>query len=155
MDKTGIWQMTNEEENAWIENVNENAAFRIKDHFKVRVGIKSCADNVFICQEWEKMGLHLEKELLRPMISQENIEAWHINKCSIKEILYPHYSENGQRKVLIFQNIRLQKNIWISARSSWRLENTLSMQGVSGMSIGYLKILNYGKCPKLCFRILV
>lgn len=99
MDKTGIWQMTNEEENAWIENVNENAAFRIKDHFKVRVGIKSCADNVFICQEWEKMGLHLEKELLRPMISQENIEAWHINKCSIKEILYPHYSENGQRKV--------------------------------------------------------
>ena len=98
-DKCGIWQMSNKEENIWVETINKNTSFRIKDRFKVRVGIKSCADNVFINQKWEESGIHIEKELLKPMISQENIEAWHIDKESMKPILYPHYSERGKRKV--------------------------------------------------------
>ena len=99
IDKYSVWQMSDEEENAWIETINKNTSFRIKDRFKVRVGIKSCADNVFICQKWEETGICVEKELLKPMISQENIEAWHIDKDTMKSILYPHYSENGKRKV--------------------------------------------------------
>ena len=99
LDKCSVWQMSNEEENAWVETINKNAFFHIKDRFKVRVGIKSCADNVFICQKWEEKGICIEKELLKPMISQENIEAWHIDKDSMKSILYPHYSVNGKRKV--------------------------------------------------------
>lgn len=98
-DKSGVWQMSNREDNAWVETINKNASFRIKDRFKVRVGVKSCADNVFICQKWEEAGICIEKELLKPMISQENMEAWHINKDSMKSILYPHYSVDGKRKV--------------------------------------------------------
>lgn len=98
-DKCSIWQMSNKEENDWIETINQNASFRIKNRFKVRVGIKSCADNVFICQKWEEAGIHIEKELLKPMISQENIKAWHIDKDSMKLVLYPHYSVKGKRKV--------------------------------------------------------
>ena len=91
--------MANDEENEWIKNMDAHSAFRIKDRFKVRVGVKSCADNVFICQEWEKMGILPEKELLRPMISQENIETWHVDKATLKSVLYPHYSDNGKRRV--------------------------------------------------------
>lgn len=98
-DRCGVWQMSNEEENAWIETIRQNTSFYVKDRFKVRVGIKSCADNVFICQKWEEAGMPIEKELLKPMISQENIETWHIDKDSMKPILYPHYTENGKRKV--------------------------------------------------------
>lgn len=98
-DKNGIWQMANDEENEWIKNIDAHSAFRIKDRLKVRVGVKSCADNVFICQEWEKLGILPEKELLRPMISQENIETWHVDKATLKPVLYPHYSENGKRRV--------------------------------------------------------
>ena len=98
-DKCSVWQMSNREENAWVETINKNASFRIKECFKVRVGIKSCADGVFISQKWEETGIRIEKELLKPMISQENIEAWHVDKKSMKSILYPHFSENGKRKV--------------------------------------------------------
>ena len=98
-DKSSVWQMSNDKENAWIETINKNASFLVKNRFKVRVGIKSCADNVFICQKWEDDGICIEKELLRPMISQENIATWHIDKSSMKSILYPHYSIKGKRQV--------------------------------------------------------
>lgn len=98
-DKTGIWQMSNDTENRWVETVNANTSFRVKDKFKVRVGIKSCADDVFISQQWEKEGCAIEGELLRCMISQENIEAWKIHTGSLASILYPHYSANGKRQV--------------------------------------------------------
>lgn len=99
-DKSGIWQMSNEEENRWIDTINQHTAFRIKDRFKVRVGIKSCADKIFIDQLWEREGFQIEPALLRPMISQENIEPWHIDHLSMPHVLYPHFSEAGKRMVI-------------------------------------------------------
>lgn len=98
-DKSAIWQLEDNEMNAWITQVDTNAAFRIKDKFKVRVGIKSCADNVFISQRWKDEGYEIEDKLLRPMLSQENIDTWNIDRDAIIKVLYPHYSENGKRMV--------------------------------------------------------
>lgn len=103
-DKTGIWQMSTESENAWIDTINKNTSFKIKEKFKVRVGIKSCADNIFISRLWEVEGVDIEKELLRPMISQENIEPWTIDEHTMFNVLYPHYSEQGKRKVYDIDN---------------------------------------------------
>lgn len=98
-DKSAIWQLEDQEMNAWITQIDTNASFRIKDKFKVRVGIKSCADNVFISQLWKEEGYEIEDKLLRPMLSQENIDTWNIDRDAIIKVLYPHYSENGKRKV--------------------------------------------------------
>lgn len=104
VDKTGIWQMSTESEKAWIDTINKNTSFKIKEKFKVRVGIKSCADNIFISRLWEVEGVDIEKELLRPMISQENIETWTIDEHTVPNVLYPHYSEQGKRKVYNIDN---------------------------------------------------
>ena len=98
-NKTDVWQLNSEDNNAWINTIDSNTSFRIKDRFKVRVGIKSCADNVFISRKWEQMGIKIESELLRPMLSQENIDTWTIDRNAIINVLYPHYSECGKRKV--------------------------------------------------------
>lgn len=97
--KTDIWQLDSGDKNDWINTIDLNASFRIKDRFKVRVGIKSCADNVFISQKWEEMGIQIEPELLRPMLSQENIDTWTIDHNAVINVIYPHYSEYGKRKV--------------------------------------------------------
>lgn len=89
---SGIWQMTSESENQWIKQVESCMAFRIKDKFKVRVGIKSCADNVFLNPDYD-----IESQLIRKLISQENISQWVINQDSCINVLYPHYSINGKR----------------------------------------------------------
>lgn len=106
-DKTSIWQMSDAHENKWIDTINAHAAFRIKDKFKVRVGIKSCADNIFISQLWDKEGLEIEETLLCSMISQENIEPWAIDKDSMLHVLYPHYSKDGKRQVFDIEKFPL------------------------------------------------
>lgn len=98
-NKSDIWQLEDTNGSKWINTVESNAKFRIKDLFKVRVGIKSCADNVFISQMWNKMGIQIEDILLRPMLSQENIDTWNIDRNAIIKVLYPHYSQGGKRKV--------------------------------------------------------
>lgn len=128
-DKCSVWQISNKEENDWVEAINKNTFFRIKDRFKVRVGIKSCADNVFISQKWEEAGIRIEKELLRPMISQENIEAWHIDKDSMKSVLYPHYSENGRRKVFALDEYPNAANYLASYREQLEARTYLVKTG--------------------------
>ena len=98
-DKTAIWQMSSEDENEWIDTVNSNAKFRIGDRFKVRVGIKSCADRIFLDGLWNKEGTLIENELLSPLISQENIDSWQIDHSTMPLVLYPHYSIGGKRMV--------------------------------------------------------
>lgn len=98
-DRTETWQISNNQNNSWIDTIHKNTDFYIGDKFKVRVGIKSCADNVFITQQWEREGCEIEGDLLKEMISQENINAWSIDRSSMIKILYPHYSSNNKRKV--------------------------------------------------------
>jgi len=97
--KTDIWQMTNNDENKWIEQIQKNTAFYIGDKFKVRVGIKSCADNVFLNENWDKETVSPEDNLLKPLISRENIERWICSTSERSKVFYPHYSENGKRAV--------------------------------------------------------
>jgi 16S rRNA G966 N2-methylase RsmD len=97
--KTDIWQMTNDSENQWIEQIKKNTAFYIGDKFKVRVGIKSCADNVFLNEHWDREPVSPENDLLKPLISRENIERWTCSTDDCAKVLYPHYSENGKRAV--------------------------------------------------------
>ena len=98
-DKAAIWQMSTEDENEWIDTVNSNTKFRIGDRFKVRVGVKSCADRIFIDGLWVKEGTIIENELLSLLISQENIDTWQIDHSTMPLILYPHYSIGGKRMV--------------------------------------------------------
>lgn len=103
-DKSSIWQLESANDCEWINIIESNSSFKIKDLFKVRVGIKSCADNVFITQMWNQLGIEIEKDLLRPMLSQENMDTWRINRDSIVEVLYPHYSVNGKKMVYDISN---------------------------------------------------
>jgi hypothetical protein len=65
----------------------------------VRVGIKSCADKIFINGLWNREKIVVEDELLSPLISQENIDTWRIDRSTMPLILYPHYSMDGKRMV--------------------------------------------------------
>jgi tRNA1(Val) A37 N6-methylase TrmN6 len=103
--KTDIWQMTNDIENQWIEQIQRNTAFCIGDKFKVRVGIKSCADNVFLNEHWDKEEFIPENELLKPLISRENIERWTCTTENCMKVLYPHFSQNGKREVYDLQKL--------------------------------------------------
>jgi len=99
-NKSEIWQMTNTNENDWIEKIKSSTSFLIGDRFNVRIGVKSCADKVFIKENWGKESYIPEGELFKKLISQENIQRWCFSSANDLKILYPHYSENGKRLVI-------------------------------------------------------
>lgn len=108
-NKSDIWQMTNNIENTWIEKIKKNTSFLIGEKFKVRVGVKSCADNVFIKENWEKEPFKPEEDLFRKLISQENIQRWGLTSENNLQILYPHYFEDGIRKVINIEDFPIAK----------------------------------------------
>jgi hypothetical protein len=99
--KENNWAMLSESEAKWVSQVERNSNEIIGDSFKVRVGIKTTADKVFISDSWDELsGTKPEDEILKELLSQENIKPW--GSCDKKKlkVLYPHLFENGLKKVI-------------------------------------------------------
>ena len=82
----------------WLDTIKQYTLFCIGDKYPVRVGVKSCADEVFFNQNWENLSIP-EDIFFREIISQENISRWHSPK-SLKKVLYPHFDNEGKKGVL-------------------------------------------------------
>ena len=84
--------MLADDETAWTTQIDAAAACRIGDLFKVKVGIKTTADRVFINDNWDQFGsARPEDELLKNLLSQETIRPWQANETQHLKVLYPHY----------------------------------------------------------------
>jgi adenine-specific DNA-methyltransferase len=95
------WAMFAGEEEEWVSEINRNSDQRIGDLFKVRVGIKTTADKVFISDQWENLGEDQpENYLLKDLISQENLEPWNLNDKIKLRVLYPHFSIAGKKQTI-------------------------------------------------------
>lgn len=95
------WILASEKQEAWLDAVEHASKSRIGELAKVRVGIKTTADNVFIKEKWgiEQEPLP-EAEWLFPLISSDDATAWKLGICPKRTILYPHYTtESGKRAV--------------------------------------------------------
>lgn len=93
------WGLLSDDEDEWVQRVNARSSFFLGERFKVRVGIKTTADKVFIRSNWSGLnGMQPEPELLRDLISQENIGPWRIKKAETLKILYTHEIRDGKRR---------------------------------------------------------
>ena len=100
--ETDIWQMNTKEDNLFIDTIKTNTSFYISDKFKVRVGVKSCADEVFFNSNWDNEDKP-EDVFMREIISQEDISQWFI-KDNLRKVVYPHIDNNGKKGVLDIAN---------------------------------------------------
>ena len=98
------WQLLTLEESKWVEQVRSVCPYTIKDLAKVRVGVKTTADNVFIRNDWHDLPKELrpEDELLRSIISQQDVERWQSCSDNSTRILYTHEDQRGKKRVIDF-----------------------------------------------------
>ncbi|NHC48054.1 N-6 DNA methylase [Cytophagaceae bacterium 50A-KIRBA] len=95
------WELLSDSESLWVNKIDNNASCLVGDLFKVRVGIKTTADKVFINDEWDKLGTEKpEVSLLKDLISQENIGRWGTTAKATLQILYPHYNKDGNKTTI-------------------------------------------------------
>lgn len=99
-DPEGIWRVATQATDKWLATVEANTWETFRRIGKIRVGVKSTADKVFIRNDWSNLP-DGRPELLRPLITRKCARRFKAvvpeNAKHIKEILYPHeVTENGR-----------------------------------------------------------
>jgi adenine-specific DNA-methyltransferase len=112
-DSEGVWRIANNSTDTWLATVEANTWGTFRRIGKIRVGVKSTADKVFVRSDWNSLP-DGRPELLRSLITRKNARRFKAlipeNAMQAKEILYPHeVTEQGRSAVDL-------KNYPISAR---------------------------------------
>jgi len=93
-----VWRITTEAGDNWLATVEGNTWGTFRNIGKTRVGVKTCADSVFIRDDWEDLPRDRQPELLRPLVTHHIARRYKaIALDRPRRILYPHQSVNGGR----------------------------------------------------------
>lgn len=102
-DPEGIWRVATQATDQWLATVEANTWGTFRRIGKIRVGVKSTADKVFVRNDWSDLPGG-RPELLRPLITRKCARRFKADipekAKHIKEILYPHeVAGNGRAAV--------------------------------------------------------
>ncbi|MCP9237919.1 Eco57I restriction-modification methylase domain-containing protein [Lewinella sp. JB7] len=103
------WQLLTAEEIEWVKQVQAACPYTIRDLARVRVGVKTTADNVFIRNDWDELpsDIRPETEVLHDIVSQKDIERWQAPSTNSTQILYTHEDHKGKKRVVDFSHYPL------------------------------------------------
>jgi adenine-specific DNA-methyltransferase len=94
----GVWRISTEASENYLSIVSENTSCLFGDLGKIRVGVKTTADKVFIRNDWDSFLDQSRPELLRPLLTHHLANNYKANVAvTPRMILYPHESINGKR----------------------------------------------------------
>lgn len=96
--KGALWTLSSSDKADWLNKIESNTWLHFSNIGKIRVGIKTTADNVFIGDDWS--GEKADLELLRPLITHRNAGQIVSNNSAYWQVLYTHYVQNGKRAVI-------------------------------------------------------
>jgi len=150
--KESTWTMLSNDEALWVSEVKNNSNSFVKDHFKVRVGIKTTADKVFISDKWGELNdKRPEDDLLKDLISQENIKPWSTcNKKKLK-VLYPHFSVDGKKQTIDLKDYPKAKAYFLSHEEKLKGRKYLIDAGRNWFEIWVPQNPSFWELPKLVF----
>jgi hypothetical protein len=102
-DAEGVWRIATKLTDKWLAIVEANTWNTFRRIGKIRVGVKSTADKVFIRSDWGDLP-EGRPELLRTLITRHNARRFKASLPSktknFKEILYPHEATGVGRGVV-------------------------------------------------------
>lgn len=99
-----VWRVASVAVDDWLATVESRTWRRFGDVGKIRVGVKTCADKVFIRTDWAQLA-ESRPELLRPLTTHHVARQFKAAAPKkVREILYPHASVNGSRVAVDLAN---------------------------------------------------
>jgi adenine-specific DNA-methyltransferase len=96
-----VWRVATSASDGWLATVEAHTWKRFGEIGKIRVGVKTCADKIFIRTDWHEMPANTIPEILRPLTTHHVARRFRagIAKKS-RQILYPHESVTGERRAV-------------------------------------------------------
>lgn len=98
-DFGAVWKLRNTESLAWVEKVKRSTWKTLGELAKVRVGVKTTADSVFIRSDWKSECPNGLPETLRPLITHHLAKRFR-GQCPDKQILYTHEMVDGRKRAI-------------------------------------------------------
>ncbi|MEX0716198.1 MAG: N-6 DNA methylase [Planctomycetaceae bacterium] len=96
--RSGVWRIATAEGDQWLSAVTAHTWRTFRDIGKVRVGVKTCADKVFIRPDWDDLPDGDQPELLRPLATHHIARRFRAaTSQERRRILYPHECRHGKR----------------------------------------------------------
>jgi len=96
-----VWRIASDKVDSWLSNVKSRTWGEFRDIGKIRVGVKTCADKIFIRKDWQQMPEGERPELLRSLTTHHEARRYKALKSERPtEILYPHEVVQGRRKAV-------------------------------------------------------
>lgn len=93
-DPSGVWRLASAGVDSWLATVEQNAWGTFRDIGKIRVGIKTCADKVFLPKKWD-----CELELHRPLTTHHIARRFRSEPHN-RLVLYPHQAVDGKKQAV-------------------------------------------------------
>jgi adenine-specific DNA-methyltransferase len=94
-----VWSLSTDQYDEWLNMVRARQFHSFDDVARIRVGIKTTADEVFIREEWDSLfeSHRPEPELIKPLITHRDACRWANRSPRMsKSVFYPYRS--GARK---------------------------------------------------------
>jgi hypothetical protein len=100
-DPVSVWTLSNTESDDWLETVAAHTHRTFGELGKIRVGVKTTADKVFIRSDWNSLPPGKCPELLMPLITHYVVKRFRVpSDAKCPRILYTHEVINGKRTVV-------------------------------------------------------
>ncbi|MFH0944179.1 MAG: N-6 DNA methylase [Planctomycetota bacterium] len=93
------WTPRREASRGWSARISEKTAMTFGAVLRIRVGLKTTADAIFIRRDWTHLQNRVrpEPELLRPLLTHEVAAPYLPLRQPQKRVLYPHTKRHGRR----------------------------------------------------------
>jgi adenine-specific DNA-methyltransferase len=145
------WELLSGDESNWVSQIDK-ARHKLEDFFKVKVGIKSTADNIFISDKWDILDEGKpEDELLKELISQENIKPWNLTENIKLKVLYPYLVINGEKQIIDLDKYPKAKMYFIQHEEKLKSRKYLIDAGRKWFELWVPHRPDQWKYPKLVF----
>lgn len=152
-DDGDVWRLASESGDEWLASVDRHAWKRFGEIGKIRVGVKTCADKIFIRHDWDSAFGSETPELLRPLTTHHGagrFRATHPKK--VRAILYPHEVVQGNRQAIPLESYPKSRAYLESHRAALESRSYVMDAGRRWYELWVPQDPQAWGAPKLVFR---
>lgn len=148
-----VWRVDTEDTNSWLATVDAHTWGKFHDIGKIRVGVKTCADKVFIRSDWHTLPDDKQPELLRPLTTHHVARRFKaFTPEYTRQILYPHETIHGRRRAVDLSRYPSSKVYLEDYRTTLENRKYVIEAGREWYEIWVPQDPEAWKQPKLVFR---
>ncbi|MBF0441990.1 MAG: N-6 DNA methylase [Oligoflexales bacterium] len=151
-DLESVWRLHTENSDKWLSIVNSNSKFIFADIGRIRVGVKTCADKVFIRSDWPS-SKDDRPELIRPLTTHHIAGKFRASEeNTVRQILYPHLIRDGKRTTANLEEFPISKRYLERHRDTLVSRSYVTKAGRKWYEIWVPQDPALWSSPKLVFR---